>query len=143
MTKPLILAIVFGAFGLLGTFGLFQSRPAHPPSAEQIAQINEPAAKRTLVAIESAKAVLEKVQFPDTLQWKKVHITPDASVACIEYNSQKVTGEVEHEYLVFTKDKTSDRPSDWNNNCRGATYNLKSITTYLHWPKSDTESTSN
>ena len=53
MTKPFILAIVFGAFGLLGTFGLFQSRPTHPPSAEQIAHVNEPAAKRTLVALKS------------------------------------------------------------------------------------------
>lgn len=139
MTKPFILAIVFGAFGLLGTFGLFQSRPTHPPSAEQIAHVNEPAAKRTLVALESAKAVLEKVQFPETLQWKKVHVTPDASVACIEYNSQKVTGEIEHEYLVFTPEKTSDSPSDWNNNCRGATYNLKSITSYLQWPIKKTE----
>ncbi|MFM2008678.1 MAG: hypothetical protein RIR02_628 [Pseudomonadota bacterium] len=139
MTKPFILAIVFGAFGLLGTFGLFQSRPTHPPSAEQIAHVNEPAAKRTLVALESAKAVLEKVQFPETLQWKKVHVTPDASVACIEYNSQKVTGEIEHEYLVFTPEKTSDSPSDWNNNCRGATYNLKSITSYLQWPIKETE----
>ena len=139
MTKPLILAIVFGAFGLLGTFGLLQSRPTQPPSAEHIAQINDPAAKRSLVALESAKAVLEKVQFPDTLQWKKVHVTQDASVACIEYNAQKVTGEVEHEYVVFTKEKTSDSPSDWNNNCRGATYNLKSITTFLHWPKTEAE----
>jgi hypothetical protein len=139
MTKPFILAIVFGVFGLLGTFGLFQSRPTHPPSAEQIAHVNEPAAKRTLVALESAKAVLEKVQFPETLQWKKVHVTPDASVACIEYNSQKVTGEIEHEYLVFTPEKTSDSPSDWNNNCRGATYNLKSITSYLQWPIKETE----
>lgn len=139
MTKPFILAIVFSAFGLLGTFGLFQSRPTHPPSVEQIAHVNEPAAKRTLVALESAKAVLEKVQFPETLQWKKVHVTPDASVACIEYNSQKVTGEIEHEYLVFTPEKTSDSPSDWNNNCRGATYNLKSITSYLQWPIKETE----
>jgi hypothetical protein len=36
-------------------------------------------------------------------------------------------------------EKTSDSPSDWNNNCRGATYNLKSITTYLHWPKMEAE----
>jgi hypothetical protein len=81
MTKPLILAIVFGAFGLLGTFGLLQSRPTQPPSAEHIAQINDPAAKRSLVALESAKAVLEKVQFPDTLQ-KKSPVKLSMNTSC-------------------------------------------------------------
>jgi hypothetical protein len=98
-------------------------RPAEKTAAEKAKDASE--TLRFGLARAVAENLKKTLRDPDSLIIETMHINDDSTVACVEYRAKNGFGGINREFLVVLKNRSSQKPSDWNKHCTKEMYDLK------------------